>query len=105
MSSIRNPQEKKRLSYNRDHYNRNGENNKSWRKKKPLKKRSSRKSFRKTSNDLVKVVADGNDAPVNAAKKLGDLCQSKVLDWGSIHLREFVTNRKEMRQERSQSDK
>ncbi len=35
MSSVRNPQEKKQLSYERDHYNRNGESNKSWRKTKP----------------------------------------------------------------------
>jgi ribosomal protein L32E len=37
MSKVKSASEKKRLSYERDHYNRSGENNKSWRKAKPLK--------------------------------------------------------------------
>lgn len=102
MSAVQNPQEKKRLSYVRDHYNRNGENNKSWRRKKPIKKRDARRAFRKASNDLVKVIADG-DGPVNAVKKLGSVLQSKVHDWGAIHLRQFVENRKEQRQVRADS--
>lgn len=104
MSSVRNPQEKKQLSYERDHYNRNGESNKSWRKTKPKKKRKARKSFRKASNDLVKIVA-GEVTSLNAVKKLGSVSQRKVTDWGAIHLREFVENRKEMRQARIDSRK
>jgi hypothetical protein len=104
MSTVHNPQEKKRLSYERDHYNRNGENNKSWRKAKPIKKKKAVKSFRKSSNDLTKVVARG-DAPMNAEKKLGSLKQKKVVDWGSIRLGDFVANRKEMRATRVGSRK
>lgn len=102
MSSVRNPQEKKQLSYERDHYNRNGENNKSWRKTKPKKKQCARKSFRKASNDLVKVMGDG-DAAVNVVRKLGSISQNKVNDWGAIHLRQFIANRQQMRQERNDS--
>ncbi|MBK8479214.1 MAG: hypothetical protein IPL39_23920 [Opitutaceae bacterium] len=93
MSSTHTPQEKKRLSYSRDHYNRNGENNKSWRKAKPLKKRKAVRAFRKASNDLTKVVA-GGAAPKNAEKRLGSIRKKKILDWGSIHLSEFVATRK-----------
>jgi len=58
MSSIHTPQEKKRLAYQRDHYNRNGESNKAWRKAKPRKKAKARRAFRKASNDLLRVSGD-----------------------------------------------
>lgn len=104
MSTIRNPKEKKRLSYERDHYNRNGENNKSWRKAKPLKKRKAVKAFRKSSNDLIKVVG-GGDGAMNAERKLMSLRKEKIVDWGSIRLGDFVAGRKEMRAKRVNSRK
>lgn len=63
MSSVRHPQEKKRLSYERDHYNRNGKNNKSWRKAKPVKKQAARRSFRRAADALVRASPQG-EAPV-----------------------------------------
>ena len=39
MSTVKTPTEKKRLAYERDHYNRNGESNKAWRKAKPPERR------------------------------------------------------------------
>src|SRR5687768_17298379 len=104
MSSVHNPQEKKRLSYARDHYNRNGESNKAWRKAKPVKKRRARKGFRKSLNDLTRVVAAGQ-ASENAERKLGSLRKKKVNDWGSIHLKEFVATRKRERSNRVKAKK
>src|SRR5215470_4660868 len=46
MSKVRDPVEKKRLAYARDHYNRGGQHDKGWRKIKPLKKMKARRAFR-----------------------------------------------------------
>ena len=95
MSSIRTPREKKRLAYERDHYNRNGESNKAWRKAKPLKKAKARRAFRKASKDLLRVAGTEPDAASdNVARKQNSIRQRRVNDWGAIHLREFVETRR-----------
>jgi hypothetical protein len=93
MSKARDPVEKKRLAYERDHYNRGGESNKGWRKKKPRKKAKARRAFRKTSNDLTHVSAVEEAAPISAIRSLGRAKQHEVTDWGVISLEEFVKSR------------
>ena len=98
MSTIKNPAEKKRLAYQRDHYNRNGQSNKAWRKTKPLKKAKARRAFRKTANDLTRVCATDDAAPTAATRKQEGIQQRRVSDWGAIGLRDFVASRQERRE-------
>lgn len=70
MSSVRHPREKKRLAYSRDHYNRNGESNKGWRKTKPLKKAKAQRAFRRKSNDLLATCPPEETAPLASVRKL-----------------------------------
>lgn len=98
MSRVKNPVEKKRISYARDHYNRNGESNKSWRKTKPLKKAKANRAFRKKLKDLTLICALDESAPVASIRKLQGARHRKVIDWGPVHLREFVAWRKERRE-------
>jgi hypothetical protein len=97
ISSVKNPSEKKRHAYERDHYNRNGEANKAWRKAKPLKKSKARRAFRKNANDLTKILTAEDSAPATAVRKEGRIRQTVVADWGSVHLAEFVQSRLERR--------
>lgn len=95
MSSIHTPGEKKRLAYERDHYNRNGESNKAWRKAKPLKKARARRAFRKTNKDLLRAAGTEPDAAsLSVVRKQNSVRQRRVNDWGAIHLREFVKTRR-----------
>ena len=93
MSKVKDPVEKKRLAYERDHYNRGGESNKGWRKKKPLKKAKARRAFRKISNDLTRVPTVEEATPVAAIRRLAGLKQHEVRDWGVMSLKEFVKSR------------
>src|ERR1700753_498355 len=54
MSKIKSAPEKKRLSYERDHYNRSLWNNKTWRKTKQVRKSDARRCFRKAANDAIR---------------------------------------------------
>jgi hypothetical protein len=95
MSSVRTPREKKRLAYERDHYNRNGESNKAWRKAKPLKKANARRAFRKASKDLLRIAGTEPDtASDSVVRKQSSIRQRRVNDWGAVHLREFVETRR-----------
>jgi hypothetical protein len=87
MSSIRTPQEKKRLAYERDHYAkseydkaRNG-----WR----IKKHKARRSYRHAADSLAKAAAlDGeSDAKIPAVQ------QRQVRRWGVPSLRERVASK------------
>ena len=98
MSSVRHPQEKKRLAYSRDHYNRSGESNKGWRKSKPLKKAKAQRAFRKKSNNLLATCTPEESAPLASVRNLHGIRVRKIIDWGSIALREFVAGRKAKRQ-------
>jgi hypothetical protein len=93
MSKVKDPVEKKRLAYERDHYNRGGENAKSWRKKKPLKKAKARRVFRRTSNALTRVSAVEEATPTATSRRLSGLKQHEVTDWGVMSLKEFVKSR------------
>jgi len=100
MSTIKSAAEKKRLSYERDHYNRGGENDKAWRKAKPLKKAKARRAFRKASKDLLKSTAADETDTSNAARKQASIRQRRVEDWGAVPLRKFVASRLEQREQR-----
>ena len=93
MSSVQNPAEKKRLAYERDQYNRGGENNKAWRKSKPVKKAKARRAYRKTANDLTRTCVADETVPTAACRKLEGVRQRRIIDWGSMSLREFVISR------------
>ena len=94
VSKVKSPPEKKQIAYARDHYNRNGESNKAWRKTKPLKKAKARRAFRKASNDLVRLCGTEPDAASPAAmRKQGSIKQQEVRDWGPVTLREYVEAR------------
>ncbi len=95
MSSAYSPQEKKRLAYERDHYNRNGESNKAWRKAKPLKKAKARRAFRKASNDLLRVCAAQSESVSGSAwRKQVSMRQRQIKDWGPIFLKDFAATRR-----------
>lgn len=95
MSRVKHPSEKKRLAYERDHYNRNGESNKAWRKTKPLKKAKARRAYRKAANHLTRSETENETHAV--ACKPGSVRQQRVGDWGSLSLRAFVDSRKKRR--------
>lgn len=84
------PQEKKKLAYLRDHYNRGGESKDAWRRGKPLKKRKARHSYRrKLKMELAKISLE-NDPEVSAGRRYTTCSQKKIIDWGVISLREYV---------------
>jgi hypothetical protein len=61
MSSIHTPQEKKRLSYERDRRNVYGENSKASRKKIPLRKKIERQTDRRVANQLLPAALNTDD--------------------------------------------
>ena len=90
------PQEKKKLSYARDHVNRSGENQKAWRKAKPLKKRKAVRSIRKAVSDILR----SKEEDVDSSPKLLSLKQKKIEDWGVRNLGDHITQQKKWRAER-----
>jgi hypothetical protein len=90
------PQEKKKLSYARDHVNRSGENQKSWRKAKPLKKRKAVRSIRKAVSDILR----SKEEDVDSSPKLLSLKQKKIEDWGVRNLGDHITEQKKWRADR-----
>jgi len=97
MSKIKSAPEKKRLSYERDHYNRSIWNNKTWRKTKQVKKVNARRVFRKAANDTVRALTVDDPDTTSTPKKKKAIRQTPVAELGSIHLREFVAKRKRTR--------
>jgi hypothetical protein len=97
MSKVKSAPEKKRLSYERDHYNRSSWNNKTWRKTKQVRKANARRVFRKAANDAVRAVADDDPDTTTAPKRKQAIRQRPVAELGSIHLREFVATRRRTR--------
>ena len=101
MSSITNPIEKKKLAYARDHYNRNGESNKAWRRLKPLLKAKARRAYRKAAQDLIRLHAGDDDTAATVTRSVGNLQARRIADWGVIGLRDFVADRLTERASRS----
>jgi hypothetical protein len=91
------PQEKKKLSYARDHVNRSSENQKAWRKAKPLKKRKAVRSIRKAVSDILRT----KEEDLDSSPKLLSLKQKKIEDWGVQNLGDHITQQKKWRAERA----
>jgi hypothetical protein len=87
------PQEKKKLSYAHDHVNRGGENQKSWRKKKPIKKRKAVRSIRRAVSGILRTKEDD----IDSSPKLLSLKQKKVEDWGVRNLGDHIAKQKKSR--------
>jgi putative protein kinase ArgK-like GTPase of G3E family len=92
------PQEKKKLSYALDHVNRSSENQKAWRKAKPLKKRKAVRSIRKAVNDILR----SKEEDLDSSPKLLSLKQKKIEDWGVQNLGDHITQQKKWRSERAE---
>jgi putative protein kinase ArgK-like GTPase of G3E family len=90
------PQEKKKLSYARDHVNRSSENQKAWRKAKPLKKRKAVRSIRKAVSDILR----SKEEDLDSSPMLLSLKQKKIEDWGVQNLGDHITQQKKWRAER-----
>jgi len=91
------PQEKKALSYKLDHYTLTGENDKSWRRKRPLKKAWGRRDVRRKSRQSVVHILDGGEIHEQADAKLHSIRSRKVHNWGVMSLEEIVTLRRSRR--------
>jgi hypothetical protein len=92
------PQQKKALSYKRDHYTRGGESTDAWRKAKPLKKRKAVRSQRRNQDTALKKRVDAEaDAETSAVRRLTSVRQKEVEDWGVMSLAEYVKNRQDRR--------
>ena len=91
MSSVRTPQEKKRLAYERDHYAKSkyDKARSGWR----TKKHKARRSYRHAADSLAKAAAfDGeSDAKISAVQ------QRRVRRWGVPSLRELVAHKHDRR--------
>lgn len=96
MSSVRTPQEKKRLAYGRDHYAK-GKYDKPFRKGWPTKKRKASRSFRHAADALTKAAAldEDSDAKITAIK------QYPLGKWPVPKLGEIVPGRLEKRARRT----
>lgn len=99
MSAVKTPQEKKRLSYKKDHVVNDGENDKSFRKKWPRKKaRINRAHRRKVAQVLVVpgTVEAGADEAEAATQAV---VRPKPVKWGVLPLGEAVVKHLERRVE------
>jgi len=95
MSTVKTPQEKKRLSYKRDHVVDGGENDKSFRKKWPKKKaRINRAHRRKVAQVFVVPCAADADEAESISKTIK---RPKARKWGVVSLGEAVASHQESR--------
>ena len=95
MSTVKTPQEKKRLSYKKDHVVDGGENDKSFRKKWPRKKAgSNRVQRRRIAQVFVRPgVLDADEAE----SVIKNVRRPKIRKWGVIPLGKAVANRQDSR--------
>lgn len=94
------PQEKKRLAYERAHYNRGGQSLPSWRRLKPRKKRKSTHSLRRKQRMQLLKLGGEHEPELTAQRRYTTLRVRKTGDWGAISLREFVKSRRARSQRR-----
>lgn len=92
MSSIRTPQEKKKLAYTRDHYAK-GKSDKAFRKGWPTKKRKASRSIRRAADALTQ--AAGLDGESDA--KISAIRQRPLGKWSVPSLRERVARKLDRR--------
>jgi hypothetical protein len=65
MSSVHSPQQKKRLSYERDHYAKGAKSDKGFRKTWPRKKRKANRAFRHAADTLTRTAPQDPDTDVD----------------------------------------
>ena len=97
MSKTKSPQEKKRLSYAKDHYTRGGESARGWRTSKRIKKANARRRFRRATNALTHGLDVASAEESVVPKKKQSIRQPEVHDWGTIRLDDFVASRKRVK--------
>lgn len=97
MSSVRDPQAKKALSYVRDHRVRGGENDKAFRRKWPIKKRKVARAWRHAANGLVRRAL--TEAEPDTDTRL--IPKVPLTKWGVISLEQSVACSKSNRQGRA----
>lgn len=92
MSSVRNPQEKKRMAYTRDHYAKNeyDKARKGWR----IKKHKARRSYRHALDSLARAAASDDD---ESDSKISGVSRRRVRRWGVPSLRERVAHKLDRR--------
>jgi hypothetical protein len=86
MSSIRNPQTKKAMSYVRDHRVRGGENDKAFRQKWPVKKRKASRAWRHAADGLLRRAM--TEAEPDADTRLIE--RRHLAKWGVVSLAQSV---------------
>jgi hypothetical protein len=96
MSSVHAAPEKKRLSYERDHRVRGGENDKAFRRKWPIKKSRANRSFRRAAGTMTRSAVTHQHEEVD----FGIIKNRPLTKWGVATLRETVANRQALRRRR-----
>ena len=96
MSAVHTPQEKKRLSYEHDHRVRGGENDKAFRRKWPVKKRKTSRSFRHAADSMTRAAIADPEADVD----LRVIKRQRLSKWGVAALGDTVASRRELRARR-----
>ncbi len=80
MKKARTPQEKKQLSYQKDHRDSYGESNKGSRKTVPRKKQNANQKYRHNVNQLVKISAENAEEIENKIKDIRNIGWKKAND-------------------------
>ncbi len=84
------PQQKKQLSYRRDHYVRGGESMRAWRQTKRVKKRHAIHTARQKAKTAISKV-ELEDSPAEAAaRRYTTVRQKQVYQWGARTLGEHA---------------
>jgi len=96
MNSVHTPQEKKRLSYERDHRVRGGENDKAFRRKWPIKKRKASRSFRHAAESMTLLALQNAEADID----FRIIKKQQLTKWGVASLGDTVTARQALRASR-----
>ena len=95
MGSIRTPQEKKRLSYDRDRRVRGGESDKAFRKAWPIKKRKANRAFRRQAE----VMTHSTKLDPDAETDVRIIKRGRLVKWGVTKLRDDVARKQKRRAE------
>lgn len=95
----RTPQEKKRLSYEKDRRNRYGQSNKAPRRLIPLRKAKSRRAFRHAASGIMReAVQDPDGLPQDRAENRAALVDRKRWEKSpDLHLKHAIEAKKEWR--------
>ena len=90
MSAVHTPQEKKRLSYERDHRVRGGESDKAFRRNWPMKKRKASRSFRHSADSMTRAAITNPERDIDFRV----IRKRELTKWGVGSLGQMVANRR-----------